>query len=55
MFSRNARAISGNELKKISRSKNALFTAGHPGEVTTTATTMAANTTVLAIAIQTLP
>ncbi len=55
MLSRKARAISGNESTKISRLKNAFLTAGQPGEVTTTATMIAAKTTVLASATQTLP
>ena len=54
MFSRKACAISGIESKKISRLKNASLTAGQPGEVTTSAMRIAANTSVLASAIQTL-
>src|SRR6266540_2690065 len=49
MFTRNACAISGNDSRKIWPLKNWRLTSGQPGELTIAATTIATNTTVLAI------
>ena len=52
-LSRNARAISGNELVNSSQSKKVDLTSGQPGECVTTTATTAKKTTVLASATAT--
>src|SRR3954469_3158518 len=54
MFSRKARATSGNESTKSCRSKKAFRTSGHPAERTIAKTTIAIKTSVLATATPTL-
>jgi hypothetical protein len=46
-FSRNARAISGNDSEKTSGSRNACLTSGQPDAVTTSATIRPTKTSVL--------
>jgi hypothetical protein len=52
-FNRKASAIAGNDSRKISPLKNACFTSGHPGDVTTSTTMAAKKTAVLTSAITT--